>query len=183
MTDEYRAGSVGRGVTSVQSGARPVGRPVRRPPRVPAPPDGPSRPGPRPSRPGAPLRGGNNADVAGGTAPRAGMRVFPRQSGGRGVAYLLAIIAGALNMMQGGANATLNERLNAGPVVPALVAYAGGVASMLVLAPFLGRPPADLPRAAAACRGGAGPAGCRGPSTSSSPLSMPRRWGRGPTRR
>ncbi|WP_458094828.1 DMT family transporter [Roseomonas sp. WA12] len=54
------------------------------------------------------------------------------------MAYLLAAIAGILNTLQSGANATLHERLGAGPVVPALVVYAAGALGVLAAWPFLG---------------------------------------------
>lgn len=54
------------------------------------------------------------------------------------LAYLLAVLAGVLNMLQSGSNATLNEKLGAGPVVPALVVYAAGALGVLAAWPFLG---------------------------------------------
>ena len=46
--------------------------------------------------------------------------------------YLFAILAGLLNTVQSGANATLEGELKAGPTVPALVVYAGGILDILV---------------------------------------------------
>lgn len=56
------------------------------------------------------------------------------------MAYLLAIIAGVLNMLQSGSNSTLNQKLNAGPVAPALVVYLTGIVAVLIASPFIGRP-------------------------------------------
>ncbi|WP_338665137.1 DMT family transporter [Pararoseomonas sp. SCSIO 73927] len=62
------------------------------------------------------------------------------------MAYILAAIAGVLNMLQSGSNATLNERLGAGSVVPALVVYLVGILGVLAAAPFIGRPADGLLR-------------------------------------
>ncbi|MCI0752307.1 DMT family transporter [Teichococcus vastitatis] len=56
------------------------------------------------------------------------------------MAYLFAILAGILNMVQSGSNATLNEKLGAGPVLPGLVVYLGGILGLLLAAPFLWQP-------------------------------------------
>ena len=53
--------------------------------------------------------------------------------------YLLAVVAGVLNMLQSGSNATLHQKLDSGPVVPALVVYVTGMVAVLAAAPFLGR--------------------------------------------
>jgi transporter family-2 protein len=55
------------------------------------------------------------------------------------MAYLLAILAGILNMLQSGSNSTLNQKLDAGPVVPALVVYAAGALGVLAASPFIGK--------------------------------------------
>lgn len=55
------------------------------------------------------------------------------------MAYLLAIVAGMLNMLQSGSNSTLNEKLGVGPVLPAIIVYAGGIIGVLAAAPFIGR--------------------------------------------
>lgn len=60
------------------------------------------------------------------------------------MAYLIAVLAGILNMLQSGSNATLNEKLGVGPAVPALIVYAGGILSVLMLWPWLGKPLAPL---------------------------------------
>ncbi|MBP0495196.1 DMT family transporter [Pararoseomonas indoligenes] len=65
------------------------------------------------------------------------------------MAYLLAAIAGILNMLQSGTNATLNDRLEAGPVVPALVVYLVGILGVLAAAPFIGKPAEGMLRNAA----------------------------------
>ena len=49
----------------------------------------------------------------------------------------LALLAGALNTVQSGTNATLNKVLGQ-PVLAALAVYAGGVAGALLASPFLG---------------------------------------------
>ena len=53
--------------------------------------------------------------------------------------YLLALVAGVLNMLQSGSNATLHQKLDSGPVVPALVVYLTGMLAVLAAAPFIGR--------------------------------------------
>lgn len=53
--------------------------------------------------------------------------------------YLLAVVAGVLNMLQSGSNATLHQKLDSGPVVPALVVYVTGMVAVLAAAPFIGR--------------------------------------------
>ncbi len=63
--------------------------------------------------------------------------------------YLFAILAGLLNTVQSGANATLEGELKAGPTVPALVVYAGGILGILVASPFLGWSMGDVSRNAA----------------------------------
>lgn len=54
--------------------------------------------------------------------------------------FMIAIVAGIMNMVQAGANSTLNEKLGANPVVPALVVYLGGILGVLVAAPFFDKP-------------------------------------------
>ena len=58
--------------------------------------------------------------------------------------YLLALVAGVLNMLQSGSNSTLNEKLEAGPVLPALAVYLTGIVAILAAAPFIGRPVAGV---------------------------------------
>ncbi|TPG56851.1 DMT family transporter [Roseomonas nepalensis] len=53
--------------------------------------------------------------------------------------YLLAVVAGVLNMLQSGSNATLHQKLESGPVVPALVVYLTGMLAVLAASPFIGR--------------------------------------------
>ncbi|WP_253187769.1 DMT family transporter, partial [Roseomonas sp. TAS13] len=55
----------------------------------------------------------------------------------------LALLAGALNTVQSGTNATLNKVLGQ-PVLAALAVYAGGVAGALLASPFLGLSWRDL---------------------------------------
>ncbi|MCR0983914.1 DMT family transporter [Roseomonas populi] len=62
------------------------------------------------------------------------------------MAYILAAIAGVLNMLQSGSNATLNGKLEAGPVVPALVVYLVGILGVLAASPFIGKPAEGLLR-------------------------------------
>lgn len=54
--------------------------------------------------------------------------------------YLLAVVAGVLNTLQSGSNATLHQKLESGPVVPALVVYLTGMLAVLAASPFIGRP-------------------------------------------
>ena len=53
--------------------------------------------------------------------------------------YVIAVIAGILNMLQSGTNATLHDKLKVGPVVPAIVVYAGGIVGVLAASPFLAK--------------------------------------------
>ncbi|ONH81777.1 hypothetical protein APZ41_018100, partial [Roseomonas mucosa] len=55
----------------------------------------------------------------------------------------MALLAGALNTVQSGTNATLNKVLGQ-PVLAALAVYAGGVAGALLASPFLGLSWRDL---------------------------------------
>jgi len=63
--------------------------------------------------------------------------------------YLFAILAGILNMLQSGSNSTLAQKLNVGPVVPALITYGGGMLAVLLASPWIGKPLDGLARNAA----------------------------------